>query len=100
MIEAFEKGIYWYVDQDVLKAVIAEWAKLNKHWEKIPYKWNAWGMKRDEIFSTGKGSKKESNTKKGQEKKARNTKKGSKERKARKVNQGSKVSEFSKRRIR
>ena len=25
MIEAFEKGVYWYVDQDVLKATIAEW---------------------------------------------------------------------------
>ena len=26
---------------------------------KNSYKWNAWGMKRDEVFSTGKGSKKE-----------------------------------------
>lgn len=59
MIEAFERGVYWYVYQDVLKATIAEWANMGNHWEKIPYKWNAWGMKRDEVFSTGKGSKKE-----------------------------------------
>lgn len=60
MIEGFEDGCYWFIDQDVLKNVIVEWAGgRKKPFNKIPYKWNAWGMKRDEIFSTGKGSKKE-----------------------------------------
>ena len=59
MIEAFEKEIYWYVDQDVLKAVMAEWKKKNKYYQEIPYKWVPWGLKKEDIFMTGKGSKKE-----------------------------------------
>jgi len=60
MIEAFEKPIYWYVDQDVLKAVMSEWKnKLHKEYGHIPYKWVPWGLKKEDIFMTGKGSKKE-----------------------------------------
>ena len=58
MIEAFEKEIYWYVDQDVLRNVMREWETAGRPWGKIPYKWNAWGQKRHDIFSTGKGDKK------------------------------------------
>ena len=59
MIEAFEKGCYWFVDQDVLKNVIIEWVTdRKKEYNKIPYKWNSWGLKRDDVFSTGKGGKK------------------------------------------
>ena len=59
MIEAFEKEIYWYVDQDVLKSVMAEWKTMNKYFQEIPYKWVPWGLKKEDIFMTGKGSKKE-----------------------------------------
>ena len=59
MVEAFEKEIYWYVDQDVLKAVMAEWKNKNKYYQEIPYKWVPWGLKKEDIFMTGKGSKKE-----------------------------------------
>jgi len=58
MIEAFEKEIYWYVDQDVLRNVMREWNTEGRPWGNIPYKWNAWGQKRHDIFSTGKGDKK------------------------------------------
>ena len=59
MIEAFEKEIYWYVDQDVLKSVMAEWKTNNNYFKEIPYKWVPWGLKKEDIFMTGKGSKKE-----------------------------------------
>ncbi|MBR19546.1 MAG: hypothetical protein CMA64_05320 [Euryarchaeota archaeon] len=60
MREAFQKEIYWYVDQDVLKAVMAEWkVEYKKLYKEIPYKWVPWGLKKDDIFMTGKGSKKE-----------------------------------------
>tara|TARA_B100001287_G_scaffold4219_2_gene3172 strand:- start:9956 stop:10801 length:846 start_codon:yes stop_codon:yes gene_type:complete len=58
MIEAFQKPIYWYVDQDVLKNTMAQWKNMGNTYEHIPYTWNAWGQKRHDIFSTGKGDKK------------------------------------------
>lgn len=59
MVEGFENGCYWFIDQDVLKACINEWQNdLKNSFTKIPYKWNSWGLKRDDIFSTGKGNKK------------------------------------------
>lgn len=66
MVEGFEQGCYWFIDQDILKNVIHEWQKVhNKSFNKIPYKWNSWGLKRDDIFSTGKGSKKNDRRYKG-----------------------------------
>jgi len=59
LIKGFEQGCYWFIDQDVLKDTMAEWTRLGKTYSKIPYKWNAWGQKKDDIFSTGKGNKKE-----------------------------------------
>lgn len=60
MKEGFDNGCYWFIDQDILRSVIKEWvADYKKEFNKIPYKWNAWGLKRDDIFSTGKGNKKE-----------------------------------------
>lgn len=56
---AFNKGCYWFVDQVVLRQVMTEWKNLNNTYIDIPYKWNAWGIKRDDIFSTGKGNKKD-----------------------------------------
>ena len=58
MIDAFHKPIYWYVDQDVLKNTMSEWKLSGKEYDHIPYTWNAWGQKRHDIFSTGKGDKK------------------------------------------
>ena len=59
LIQGFEKGCYWYIDQDVLKDVVREWKVDYKlPYNEIPYKWNAWGIKKDDIFSTGKGNKK------------------------------------------
>jgi len=59
LIQGFEKGCYWYIDQDVLKDVVREWkVDYNLPYHEIPYKWNAWGIKKDDIFSTGKGNKK------------------------------------------
>jgi len=60
LIEGFEKGCYWYIDQHVLKDVMKEWKVVrNKPHNNIPFKWNCWGIKKDDIFSTGKGNKKE-----------------------------------------
>tara|TARA_X000000368_G_C23057758_1_gene724812 strand:+ start:2439 stop:3287 length:849 start_codon:yes stop_codon:yes gene_type:complete len=59
MIEAFKREIYWFVDQDVLRATMTEWNNMEEKFEYIPYQWNAWGQKRYDIFSTGKGSKKD-----------------------------------------
>jgi hypothetical protein len=37
-----------------------EWKVVrNKPHNNIPFKWNCWGIKKDDIFSTGKGNKKE-----------------------------------------
>jgi hypothetical protein len=59
MQEGFIKGCYWFIDQDILKEVIREWVKdRNNEFNKIPYKWNSWGLKRDDTFTTGKGNKK------------------------------------------
>ena len=58
MKEGFEDGCYWYIDQDILRSSINEWASSGRPFNKIPYKWNSWGLKRDDIFSTGKGNKK------------------------------------------
>ena len=58
MIVAFTKEIYWFVDQDVLRDTMTEWANMGETFEYIPYQWNAWGQKRYDIFSTGKGNKK------------------------------------------
>jgi len=59
LLHQFEKGCYWFIDQDVLKSVVGEWKKQGNYIREIGYKWNAWGIKKDDIFSTGKGSKKE-----------------------------------------
>jgi len=58
MIEGFENGCYWFIDQDILRSVANNWATNGNSLAHIGYKWNAWGLKRDEIFSTGKGNKK------------------------------------------
>jgi len=58
MIKGFENGCYWFIDQDILKSVANNWANNGNPLTFIGYKWNAWGLKRDEIFSTGKGKKK------------------------------------------
>jgi len=56
---AFEKGCYWFVDQVVLRQVMKEWADNGNTYDHIPYNWNSWGIKKNNIFSTGKGTKKE-----------------------------------------
>tara|TARA_A200000159_G_C7335393_1_gene344886 strand:+ start:2600 stop:3451 length:852 start_codon:yes stop_codon:yes gene_type:complete len=56
---AFEKGCYWFVDQVVLRQVMKEWADKGNTYDHIPYNWNSWGIKKNNIFSTGKGNKKE-----------------------------------------
>ena len=53
MTEIFTKPIYWFIDQTVLREVFR---KIK--FESIPYKWNAWGFKDFDIFSTAKGRKK------------------------------------------
>lgn len=58
MKEGFEEGCYWFIDQDVLRSTIGEWKTSGQPFNNIPYKWNSWGLKRDDIFSTGKGDKK------------------------------------------
>lgn len=57
--EGFDKGCYWFIDQDVLASVVSQWTKRGMYLRHIGYKWNAWGIKKDDIFSTGKGNKKE-----------------------------------------
>ena len=59
MTTAFENGCYWFVDQVVLRQVMAEWKNKGNTYNHIPYKWNSWGIKKDNVFSTGKGNKKE-----------------------------------------
>jgi len=59
MIQEFEKGCYWFVDQDILKKVVLDWRAEERSIQNIGYKWNAWGIKKDDVFSTGKGNKKE-----------------------------------------
>lgn len=56
---AFEKGCYWFVDQVVLRQVMKEWADSGNTYDHIAYNWNSWGIKKNNIFSTGKGNKKE-----------------------------------------
>jgi len=59
MKQGFDDGCYWFIDQDILRQTISQWNnELNKPYHSIPYKWNAWGLKKDDIFSTGKGGKK------------------------------------------
>ena len=58
MIEGFENGCYWFIDSRYLRSVANNWATNGNSLAHIGYKWNAWGLKRDEIFSTGKGNKK------------------------------------------
>lgn len=57
--KGFEKGCYWFIDQEILRTTMTEWKKKGNEYTHIPYKWNAWGIKKDDIFSTGKGRKKE-----------------------------------------
>lgn len=59
MIEAFKKEIYWFVDQDILRSTMDQWSAMGEKYSYIPYQWNAWGQKKHDIFSTGKGSKKD-----------------------------------------
>ena len=59
MIEAFKKDIYWFIDQDILRDTMSQWDRMGEKFSYIPYQWNAWGQKRYDIFSTGKGNKKE-----------------------------------------
>lgn len=55
MIDGFCKGAYWYIDQHILKEVMK-----SRRYIEIPYDWNSWGMKRSNIFVTGKGDRKHS----------------------------------------
>lgn len=59
MIKGFQAGCYWFIDQDILRSTVGTLGKENIGIGKIGYKWNAWGIKKDDIFSTGKGDKKE-----------------------------------------
>ena len=59
MITAFENGCYWFVDQVVLRQVMAEWKSMGNDYNHIGYNWNSWGIKKNNVFSTGKGNKKE-----------------------------------------
>ena len=59
LITAFEKGCYWFVDQVVLRQVMKEWADEGNSYDHIGYNWNSWGIKSGNVFSTGKGNKKE-----------------------------------------
>lgn len=59
LTSAFEKGCYWFVDQVVLRQVMKEWADAGHVYDHIAYNWNSWGIKKNNIFSTGKGNKKE-----------------------------------------
>ena len=57
MTMAFQRPIYWFVDQHVLKQIFDAWDGSPIH--EIPYGWNSWGLKSGgEIFSTAKGTKK------------------------------------------
>lgn len=53
LLEEFRKGAYWFLDQDILKELFSE-----IRYTPIPFNWGSWGINRDDIFSTGKGSKK------------------------------------------
>ena len=59
MITAFENGCYWFVDQVVLRQVMSEWKNMGNDYNHIGYNWNSWGIKKNNVFSTGKGNKKE-----------------------------------------
>ena len=57
MTMAFQRPIYWFVDQHILKQIFDNWDGTPM--EEIPYAWNSWGLKSGgEIFSTAKGTKK------------------------------------------
>lgn len=53
MMEAFDSGAYWFIDQHVIKDVFSQIPH-----SYVPFNWNSWGLKRDNIFVTGKGDKK------------------------------------------
>lgn len=56
MINAFNKGAYWFIDQDVLKEVSNEVT-----WKHLPFTMNSWKISKDAVFVTGKGTRKEKN---------------------------------------
>lgn len=53
LLESFNTGVYWFVDQQVLKDVFSGTA-----FEPIDILWCSWGNKRDMHFFTAKGDKK------------------------------------------
>ena len=59
LLKGFEKGCYWFIDQHVLRQVMKDWKNLGNTYGEIPYEWNSWGIKKNNIFSTGKGNKKD-----------------------------------------
>lgn len=59
LLKGFEKGCYWFIDQHVLRNVMKDWKNLGNTYGEIPYNWNSWGIKKGNIFSTGKGNKKD-----------------------------------------
>lgn len=50
LIETFEEGAFWYMDQWILKEIFA-----NIEFESIDVNWCSWGEKRSMYFFTGKG---------------------------------------------
>jgi lipopolysaccharide biosynthesis glycosyltransferase len=53
LLEEFEKGAYWFMDQACIKKLF-EFVDF----EPIPQQWCSWGIKKRDIFSTAKGKKK------------------------------------------
>lgn len=53
IIEEFEKGAYWFMDQTCIKKAFE-----NIEFETIEQRWCSWGIKKRDIFSTAKGKKK------------------------------------------
>lgn len=52
--DRFAKGAYWFIDQDVLRDTMAT---ISYH--TLPYDLNSWGIKKSNVFCTGKGNRKD-----------------------------------------
>ena len=50
LIETFEEGAFWFMDQWILKEIFAD-----IEFESIDINWCSWGDKRNMFFYTGKG---------------------------------------------